>query len=125
LSVLSRPSQFFLSFFWIAPSWGLWVVVYWLMLLTIAPGAPIWWAVFTNAVLAMGVAIPSAPSALGVFEAAIVGALAILGVTEGALGYAILMHLFQFGLTGVYGFFALLQARHSISTIFGEIQARE
>jgi glycosyltransferase 2 family protein len=125
LSVLRRPSQFFLSFFWIALSWALWVVVYWIMLLTIAPEAPLWWAVFVNAVLAMGIAIPSAPSALGVFEAAIVGALAILGVTEGALGYAILMHLFQFGLTGIFGFLALLQAGRSISTIFGEIQARE
>jgi uncharacterized protein (TIRG00374 family) len=125
LSVLRRPSQFFFSFFWIALSWGMWIVVYWIMLLTIAPDAPIWWAVFTNAVLAMGVAIPSAPSALGVFEASIVGALAILGTTEGALGYAILMHLFQVGLTGVYGVFALLQARHSISAIFGEIQSQE
>jgi glycosyltransferase 2 family protein len=125
LSVLQRPSQFFLSFFWIALSWALWVVVYWIMLLTIAPEAPFWWAAFVNAVLAMGVAIPSAPSALGVFEASIVAALTILGVTEGALGYAILMHIFQFGLTGVFGFWALLQEGRSLSTIFGEIQARE
>jgi glycosyltransferase 2 family protein len=125
LSVLKRPSQFFLSFFWIALSWALWVVVYWIMLLTIAPQAPFWWAIFVNAVLAMGVAIPAAPSALGVFEASIVAALAILGVTEGALGYAILMHIFQFALTGVFGFWALLQEGRSLTSIFGEIQARE
>jgi glycosyltransferase 2 family protein len=78
-----------------------------------------------NAVLAMGVAIPAAPSALGVFEASIVAALAILGVTEGALGYAILMHIFQFALTGVFGFWALFQEGRSLTSIFGEIQARE
>jgi glycosyltransferase 2 family protein len=125
LSVLKRPSQFFLSFFWIALSWAIWVIVYWIMLLTIAPEAPFWWAIFVNAVLAMGVAIPAAPSALGVFEASIVAALALLGVTEGALGYAILMHIIQFALTGVFGFWALLQEGRSLTSIFGEIQARE
>jgi glycosyltransferase 2 family protein len=52
ISVLENPSQFFLSFFWIAISWGIWVVIYWVMLLTIAPEAPLWWAAFVNAVLA-------------------------------------------------------------------------
>jgi glycosyltransferase 2 family protein len=125
ISVLRRPSQFFLSFLWIAVSWGIWVVIYWVMLLTIAPEAPLWWAAFVNAVLAMGVAIPSAPSALGVFEASIVAALTLLGAAEGALGYAILVHLFQVAITAVFGLWALMQEGRSLSTIFGEIQARE
>jgi glycosyltransferase 2 family protein len=125
ISVLRKPSQFFLSFFWIAISWGIWVVIYWVMLLTIAPEAPLWWAAFVNAVLAMGVAIPSAPSALGVFEASIVAALTLLGAAEGALGYAILVHLFQVAVTAVFGLWALMQEGRSLSTIFGEIQARE
>jgi glycosyltransferase 2 family protein len=122
--VLKRPSQFFLSFFWIAISWAIWIVVYWIMLLTIAPEAPLWWAMFTNAVLAMGIAIPAAPSALGVFEASIVAALTLLGVSEGALGYAILVHILQFALTGVFGLWALLQEGRSLGSIFGEIQTR-
>jgi hypothetical protein len=125
ISVLRKPSQFFLSFFWIALSWGIWVIIYWVMLLTIAPEAPLWWAAFVNAVLAMGVAIPSAPSALGVYEASIVAALTLLGAAEGALGYAILVHLFQVTVTAVFGFWALLQEGRSLTTIFGEIQARE
>lgn len=123
-AVLTHPSQFVLSFFWIAISWGIWVIIYYVMLLTIAPNAPLWWAAFVNAVLAMGIALPSAPSALGIFEASIVGALAILGVSAGAIGYAFLMHIFQVALTGLLGFWGLLQQGRSLTNLFADLRAR-
>ncbi len=122
LTVLTRPSQFFISLGLIALGWVSWVAIYYIMLLTIAPAAPFWWGVFVNSVLAMGVALPSAPAALGVFEASIVGALSILGVTTGAVGFALLMHLFQFVLTAVLGFIGLLQEGRSISSLLSDIR---
>ncbi len=122
-AVLTRPSQFFLSFFWIAISWGIWVLIYYAMLLTIAPHAPLWWAAFVDSVLAMGIAVPSAPSGLGMFELSITGALGILGASAGALGYAILMHVFQFILTGILGLWGLLMQGRSLSSLFSEIRA--
>ncbi len=120
-AVLTKPSQFFLSFFWIAISWAMWVVIYYVMLLSIAPHAPIWWAAFVDSVLAMGIALPSVPSGIGIFEGSIMGALAILGVTTGALGYALLMHIFQFILTGILGLWGLLLQGRSLSNLFSEI----
>jgi uncharacterized protein (TIRG00374 family) len=124
-SVLSRPSQFFLSFFWIAASWAIWVLIYYVMLITIAPDAPLWWAAFIDSVLAMGVALPSAPGALGIYEASIVGALSILGVTTGALGYAFLMHIFNYAITGVLGLWALMREGRSLGSLFAEVQSSQ
>lgn len=126
LRVLTRPSQFLQSLFWIAASWVLWIIIYYLMLLPIAPQARLWWAAFADSVLALGIAIPSAPGALGVFEAAMVGALTLLGVpASAALAYAIMMHFLQFTVTAILGFWGLAQERRSLSTLFAEISAGE
>ena len=126
LAVLRRPSQFVLSFLWIAASWALWVLMYYLMLLPIAPGAPLWWAMFTDGVLAMGIAIPSAPGALGVYEASVVAALGILGISaSAALAYAITMHFIQFVLTGIFGFIGLLQDGRSLGNLFSELRIQQ
>ena len=70
----------------------------------------------------MGVALPSAPAALGVFEASIVGALSILGVSAGALGFALLMHLFQFVITAILGIIGLIQEGRSISSLLSDVR---
>lgn len=121
LEVLTNPRRFILCIILNGFSWVIAVIFYYVMLLSIAPDAPLWWGIFSDAVLAMGVAIPSAPAALGVFEASIVGALRILGVEYSkALAYAILMHFLQFSITGVFGFIALAKERHSLRTLFSE-----
>ncbi len=118
-SVLTRPSQFFIGLFWIALSWVIWVFLYWIMLLPISPTSPLWHAAFVDSTLAMGVAIPSAPGSLGIFEATIVGALAILGISQGAaLGYALLMHIFNYAITGVLGIISLIVEGRSFSSVF-------
>jgi uncharacterized protein (TIRG00374 family) len=125
LGALTKPSQFLLALFWIALSWGLWVLLYYVMLVPIAPHAPIWWAAFGDAVLAMGIAIPSAPSGLGVFEAALVGALVLLGVSpSAALAYAIMMHFLQFVQTGIIGFYGLTQEGRSLSSLLSDIKIK-
>ena len=96
------------------------------MLLSIAPDAPLWWGVFADSVLAMGIAIPSAPAALGVFEAAIVGGLRILGVDySSALAYGIVMHFLQFSITGILGFYSLTKERHSLGSLFAEVRRKK
>jgi uncharacterized protein (TIRG00374 family) len=123
LGVLTSPKQFLLSLWWIAISWAIWVTVYYVMLLSIAPGAPFWWAAFGDGVLAMGVAVPSAPAALGVFEGSLAGALSLLGVPFSlALGYAILMHFIQFMINGVLGLWGLARDGRSVSSVFRDLQ---
>lgn len=123
LGVLTSPKQFLISLFWIALSWVVWVSVYYVMLLPIAPGAQVWWAAFADGVLAMGVAVPSAPAALGVFEGALAGALSMVGVSFSlALGYAILMHFIQFVITGVLGVWGLAREGRSFSSLLSELR---
>lgn len=123
---LTRLDQFLFSLFWIALSWVIWIFMYWIMLTAIVPHAQYWWSAFADAVLAMGIAIPSAPSALGVFELSMGGALMALGVSQDyAIGYALAMHFLQVAVTGVFGLWGLLQEGKTFSTILADIRLRE
>jgi uncharacterized protein (TIRG00374 family) len=125
LSTLTRLDQFLLAVFWILMSWVLWVTLYFVMLQPLSPGFPFYRAMFMTGVLALGVAIPQAPGGVGVFEASVVGALAIFGVSpSAALAYALLMHFMQFLVNGVFGFIELVRSRNSISNLFEQIQIR-
>ncbi len=125
-STLANPCQFLLALGTIALSWVVAMTEYYVFILAIAPAAPYWWGMFTDAVLAMGIAIPSAPAALGTFEAAIVGALSILGIEETpALACAITIHFIQFVITGILGMIALVRQGQSIGNLFRDLRVRK
>ncbi|MEN4010932.1 MAG: lysylphosphatidylglycerol synthase transmembrane domain-containing protein [Bellilinea sp.] len=125
LSTLAEPRRFIVSLFWIGMSWVVAMTTYYIFLLPINPQSPFWWGIFTNAVLAMGIAIPSAPAALGTFEASIVGALTILGFDQtAALAYAITIHFVQIVVTGILGLTALARQGKSVGNLFRDLQAR-
>lgn len=108
-STLTNPAQLIVSILFFLLSWVSAVSLYTLVLRAFVPEAPLWWGVFADASLAMGIAIPSAPAALGTFEAAIVGALSLLGVDQTTgLAYAIVMHFTQIVITGVLGVIGLI-----------------
>lgn len=126
LGALTQPGRFLLSLMWIVASWAIWVALYYIMLLNFAPHAPLWWGAFADAVLAMGVAIPSAPSGLGVYEGALVWALSLFGInSSAALAYAILMHFVNFATTGVFGLIGLIKEKRSVSDLMEEIRIGE
>ncbi len=107
-------------------SWVAAIFVYYTALLALVPTAPLWWGLFTDAVLALGIAIPSAPASLGTFEAAILGALTILGIDQtSALAYGITLHFVQIAVTGVLGLIGLVRQGGSIAGIFRELQDRK
>ena len=122
LSALTSLRSFGLALFWVVLSWALWQLIYYVMLIAIAPGAPFWWAIFMDAVLALGMAIPSAPAGLGVYEASVVAALSVLGIsTSTALAFAIVMHFLQFANTAIFGFWGLALEGKSLSSLWSEI----
>jgi hypothetical protein len=125
LSIMSNPRQFLLGVGLIILSWLVAVTEYYVVLLAIEPDAVYWWGIFTDAVLALGIAIPSAPAALGTFEAAIVGALKILGVDETlGLAYAITLHFVQFTITGVLGLIGLLRQGQHLGAVLADMRLR-
>ncbi len=108
LGVLRTPSDLLQAFAWMAVSWGLAAVEYWIVLRGFVPEAPPAWALFTLCVTLLGVAVPSAPGYFGVFEASAVAALAVFGVNSGAaLAYALILHALHFGTTTLLGAIAL------------------
>jgi len=109
LASLGRPDRFLLALAWMGASWALAGVEYWVVLRAFVPQAPFAWALLALCVTLLGVAIPSAPGYVGVFEASAVAALAIVGVASSvALGYALILHALHYGITSLLGAAALV-----------------
>lgn len=108
LASLGRPDRFALALGWMAASWGLAGIEYWVVLRAFVPQAPFAWALLALCVTLLGVAIPSAPGYVGVFEASAVAALAVVGVASSlGLGYALVLHALHYGITTLLGAVAL------------------
>jgi uncharacterized protein (TIRG00374 family) len=108
LSALTDARVFAESLGWMAVTWSLGAAAYFVLLRAFVPEAQPWWMAFTLGAVSLGAALPSAPASLGVFEGAIVAALALLGVEVGtALAFAVTWHAFHVGVSliiGLYGF---------------------
>ncbi len=78
-----------------------------------------------QAVLAFGIALPSAPAGLRVFEGTIVAALAVLQVeNEIALSFAIVMHIVQLLTIGLLGIISLLMQGSSLRDLLDRVIER-
>lgn len=126
LGALTNPQMFIAAVFWIAVSWFIGVLNYYIVLLSINPSAPFWWGMLVDSVLAMGIAIPSAPAAIGVFEASLVGALSLVGIDATvSLAYAVVMHFIQFAVTGILGMIGLMREGRSLGSVFNAAQIQK
>jgi uncharacterized protein (TIRG00374 family) len=122
--VLKDWKQIFSILFWIVVSWILWTLIIAYGIKTVHPEAKIWWPIFTQGVLALGIALPSAPAGLGVFEGAIVAALSFFEISrEQALSIAVVVHLFQIITTAIIGLIAVMRQGQSVSDILSKIRA--
>ena len=107
---LAKPSRLLRGAFWLGLSWTLGLAFFFLVLRAFIPGAPVSWVAFGVGVLAFGIALPSSPGALGVYEAALVGALALCGVPSAdSLAFAVAAHALSFALTSIFGLVALIR----------------
>jgi len=126
LSALVHPGQFFLSLFWLGVNWGLWVVMYYVSVAQLVPDAPLWWGGFIGSVLALGVAIPAAPASVGVYEASVMGAFAVLGASgSSGLAYAIILHLVQIVVTTTFGLWGMIRDGRSLSSLLASVGEKQ
>ena len=122
LAVLSSPSRFFRIVLWLGFSWAMAIFVQFLILRAFLPSAKLFWAGFGMGASSLSVAVPSSPGYVGVFEAALVGALALLGVsTSAAFAYALTTHFFYFLITGIFGGYGLSREGESLKNIFQKV----
>jgi uncharacterized protein (TIRG00374 family) len=108
LSVLRSPARFLAVFCWALLHWLLNALAFWIAFVAVGIHAPFGMALFTQGVIAIGVAIPSSPGFFGVFETAGKLALGMYGISQtAALTWAMGFHLLSFipiTLIGAYYF---------------------
>jgi len=114
LSVLRSPGRFAAVFGWTLAHWLLNALGFWLAFKAVGISAPFSAALFLQAFIALGTAVPALPGFFGVFEYMSVQGLAVYGVSQQqAATWAIGYHLFSFipiTVVGAY-YFARLGVR--------------
>ena len=114
LSVLRRPGRFAAVFGWTLAHWLLNALGFWFAFKAVGIDAPFSAALFLQAFIALGTAVPALPGFFGVFEYMSVQGLAVYGVSQQqAATWAIGYHLFSFIPITVIGayYFARLGVR--------------
>jgi len=97
LSVLRSPGRFAAVFGWTLAHWLLNALGFWLSFRAVGITAPLSAALFLQAFIAMGTAVPALPGFFGVFEYMSVQGLAVYGIgQQQAATWAIGYHLFSF-----------------------------
>jgi hypothetical protein len=132
LSALKNAPRFLTVAFWMLLTWFFNVAWYFILMRSFFPdqnngGPATWlWAAFSIAVASIGVAIPSSPAYIGVFEAALVLALGRgFGANESTvLAYAVVAHILYFVITGIIGVIEFGQQGESVSEIFKKLLTR-
>jgi uncharacterized protein (TIRG00374 family) len=100
-----------------------WAAEYWIVLVGFFPGAPLYWGLLSLIGGLIGVMLPSSPSSLGVFEAAVVFVLTLSGLAQGAAAaFAIAIHMFNIITLSAMGALGLLVERQSLGSILAAVQ---
>jgi uncharacterized protein (TIRG00374 family) len=124
-SVISNWRVFIPAFAFLCISWGISLIEYFFVMRNFIPETQLWWAIFSLGVVALGVAIPSAPANIGVFEAALVGALMVFKINaSSALAFAICIHFYHFIINDLIGIYALFRGGHSMSYWLTQVQLK-
>ena len=115
LEAFGRPTAILRAGFWSFLAWACAWLHLWLLLRFIGSPGSIPMLLFVTGLIAFGVALPSSPGAIGVFEFVAVAGLMIMGYArETALSVAIVWHGLQLANTAVLGGWALAREGGSI-----------
>lgn len=109
----------------LALTWVSYWITYYILIVSVAPQAKFIWALFTDGVVSLGIAIPSAPGSLGVWEASFVAALAVFGIEESkSLAVGIILHLVSYAVTGIFGIIGFAVFGSSLSNLLQRVNVQ-
>jgi len=124
LGALARLDQFLLSVFFMLLSWFFGAMELYFLTVSFGVDVELWWIGFVLGVISLGIAIPSAPAGLGVYEVAMVGAFSILGVhSSQALAIALVAHLIQISITGFVGMYGIFRDGETLAGLYHRLQS--
>jgi uncharacterized protein (TIRG00374 family) len=119
LGILTDGRLFLKALGWEVLNWLVGILQYYLLLHAFFPQPNLLWVLFALGVGALGIAAPSSPGAIGVFEAVLVGALVVFGVDAStATAFALSTHIISYLLTGLIGGFGLYKDGESLSGLY-------
>jgi glycosyltransferase 2 family protein len=119
LGILTAGRLFLQALGWESINWLVAILQYYLFLRAFFPSPSPLWVIFALGVGALGIAAPSSPGAIGVFEAALVGALVVLGAdASSALAFALSVHITSYIITSLIGGYGLYKDGESLSGLY-------
>jgi uncharacterized protein (TIRG00374 family) len=126
LSILTDGWLFLRVLLWMAFNWAFAIFQFYLLILAFFPEAKPLWSVFGLGAVAFGNAIPSLPGAVGTYEGALGGALALVSGDEStALAAALVAHLFNYLSTGIIGLYALSNEGETLMGVYRQLRKRQ
>jgi uncharacterized membrane protein YbhN (UPF0104 family) len=125
LAALKDGSRFVRVLVWMLLTWGFNIAWYYVLMRAFLPAAEPLWALFSIGVASVGVALPSSPGYIGVFEGVLVGALSFFSVDPAvALAYAVVAHVTYLAITALIGVIGFWQQGESLGGIYRKLLAR-
>ncbi len=119
LGIITDGRLFLTALGWEVLDWLVGLLQYYLVLRTFFPAPSLLWVVFALGVGALGIAAPSSPGAIGVFEAALVGALVALGLDASpATAFALSVHFISYATTSLIGGYGIFKDGESLSSLY-------
>lgn len=123
LGVLASLDQFLLSLILMILSWFFGGLELIFLARSFGVDLEIWMVGFILGMISIGIAIPSAPAGLGVFEAAAVGAFSLLGLsTSAGLAIAFVSHFISIFFTGLIGMYGIFKDGESITGLYQQLR---
>jgi uncharacterized protein (TIRG00374 family) len=123
LVVLTNPVRFLKTVGLVTLNWLVAILQYYVLLRAFFPDGELLWAAFSLGVVALGIATPSSPGAVGVLELSMVGALSLFSLdATTALAMAITGHLSNYMLTGLIGIYALGRDGTSLASVYRKVK---
>jgi uncharacterized protein (TIRG00374 family) len=122
LSVLTDGWLFLRFLFWMTLNWAMAIVAYYFIIRAFFPQTQVTWAMLGLGAAAFGGAVPALPGAVGTFEGAFGGALALLtGDRSTSFAAAITARLYNYINSGVIGGIGLAREGETLSGIYHQL----
>ncbi len=126
LSIMTDGWLFLRVLLWMTINWGFAIFQFYVLLLAFFPEAKLLWSQFGLGAVAFGNAIPSLPGAVGTYEGAFGGAIALVsGDQSTALAAALVAHLYNYLSTGIIGLYALSTEGETLMGVYRQLRNKQ
>lgn len=123
LSVLTNPKRFIQATLWLLLNWLIAILLYNVILHAYLPESKPLWGIFILGIASIGIATPSSPGAVGVFELSVILGLSVFNVNHStALAIAVTAHFINYLTTGILGAIGLAKDGETLTNLYQQMR---